>query len=822
VTHMRRAGVLLAFTLTSLGFATAVGAQTEPEYLTVSSQKAYQSLTDRGLSVTLQVGASAFTGADVPLPFTFDYLGLESDTIRLNTAGFISFDPDSASLTRDLFSTFQNGLPRTGGSDPDYIIAPFWSSSFDNGPISTAVEGTSPNRTFYVEFEDFTPFNPLTPADEGSFTIALFEADDSFEVSYGGDISPPSFGTVSGVMGYEGDGTASGVFGTYASCTNTDSCRDMDFDFVADTSFRTLALIEPELSVSAIRLGASALPGETTTATVTLRNRGLTTAIDVDLEVYASSNGAFNPGGDELLGAFADVADVPRGETDVGVQLTLPNDLPVDEEFFLIAIVDPSDDIAEEIEGDNIEVTELPVLLTGFDLEVTSCRLLSGPSPILPGSALTYEVGIRNRGIPVTASIDVALWASRNNSLDRDDDISLGSPQTGPLPNMNEYSLQVTGTLPDQLIPPGSYFPICDADSMDVVAEIPGFDQNLAVAPPQDRYFIAAPPLVFTDDALPTGRVGVPYDHLVGFEGGSSPERTDFDFDVEGLPAGLSADELGRITGIPAVPGTFEIQVSISNQAEAAMTTFDLVIDEAEPLTITDPMLESFDLGQSIDRRLETMGGIGDIGFELFGGELPPDLTLSSAGRLVGRFVEAGSYQAVIRAFDSPLPGGSEDSATFELDFEVGDSEFRIVTSELPQAIAGQPYQATIEATGGIEPVEFRVTSGTLPSGLNLSVANGNGRISGTPNSAQLANFRVLAVDDVERTRSVDLELRILAAQPSCPSEFDPRCEDTSGPMTPGNGAGDEGGGCTAAGAPTLWPLIGLALGLVFRRRRES
>jgi hypothetical protein len=64
-----------------------------------------------------------------------------------------------------------------------------------------------------------------------------------------------------------------------------------------------------------------------------------------------------------------------------------------------------------------------------------------------------------------------------------------------------------------------------------------------------------------------------------------------------------------------------------------------------------------------------------------------------------------------------------------------------ITTTGVPSGIVGEPYAATLAASGGAPPYTWSVASGTLPAGLTLAVTTGV--ISGTPTSAGTANVTI-------------------------------------------------------------------------------
>ena len=81
----------------------------------------------------------------------------------------------------------------------------------------------------------------------------------------------------------------------------------------------------------------------------------------------------------------------------------------------------------------------------------------------------------------------------------------------------------------------------------------------------------------------------------------------------------------------------------------------------------------------------------------------------------------------------------------------------------LPQATKSAAYQATLQASGGTGPFTWKVSSGSLPSGLTLSSA---GVISGTLNSSVAQgtySFTIQATDSKSATSSTTFSLGVYA-----------------------------------------------------------
>ena len=126
----------------------------------------------------------------------------------------------------------------------------------------------------------------------------------------------------------------------------------------------------------------------------------------------------------------------------------------------------------------------------------------------------------------------------------------------------------------------------------------------------------------------------------------------------------------------------------------------------------------------------------GSLTWSLSSGSLPPGLVLSG-GMIQGTPTAQGSYSFTLTATDST--GSTSQAYTLTITAPA----LTFSTTSLSTATVGQPYSASVYATGGTGTITYSLTSGNLPSGLMFN----SGIISGTPSqgTAGYYNFTVTA-----------------------------------------------------------------------------
>jgi hypothetical protein len=84
---------------------------------------------------------------------------------------------------------------------------------------------------------------------------------------------------------------------------------------------------------------------------------------------------------------------------------------------------------------------------------------------------------------------------------------------------------------------------------------------------------------------------------------------------------------------------------------------------------------------------------------------------------------------------------------------------FAITTLSIPPAVESSPYSAPLLATGGVPPYQWKIASGSLPAGLQLSA--GSGALSGAATQAGTFNFVVNSTDSASHTAQQNLSLSV-------------------------------------------------------------
>jgi large repetitive protein len=276
------------------------------------------------------------------------------------------------------------------------------------------------------------------------------------------------------------------------------------------------------------------------------------------------------------------------------------------------------------------------------------------------------------------------------------------------------------------------------------------YDQSESYAE-KSYTLVVGPALSITTATLPDATVNQPYSMTLAAAGGTSPYT--FTIVQGSLPQQLNMSSNGVISGTPLTAGSSNFTARVTDSAaRTADRVFTLVV-QPPPVDFTPTTLPTGTVNAPYSASFTPTGVGGGYVFSAPSGGLPQGLTLSSTGNVSGTPTTSGSF-----LFNVRLVYGN---FTIEkmVSLEIVIPPLSIGSPTLPEGVTGQPYSASMSATGGVPPYSFSVTGGALPPGLALSAG---GAISGSPTASGTSQFSVTVNDSGNRQASALFTIVVL------------------------------------------------------------
>jgi hypothetical protein len=196
-------------------------------------------------------------------------------------------------------------------------------------------------------------------------------------------------------------------------------------------------------------------------------------------------------------------------------------------------------------------------------------------------------------------------------------------------------------------------------------------------------------PLAIATTALPGGKVGDAYNQTLAASGGVPGYVWSLNTGSNPLPAGLTLNPAGVISGTPTTEGANTITIKVTDSTGASTTkAFTLVIQTiSQPppppppppsLTITTTGLSGGTIGTAYSAALASAGGTGAKSWSISAGTLPAGLSLDAAtGVISGTPTAAGTSTFTVQLQDSGIPQQSTQQQ-FTLAINGGGGELTV------------------------------------------------------------------------------------------------------------------------------------------------
>jgi len=701
---------------------------------------------DNPTVVSQPSSGGVFSGLfEVPLPFQFAYYDDNVSVVSQNVNGAIAMRDGVNRFDFDADAWAPGGGPQFG-TDVDGWIAPWWGDSFpvsqNNSSVSWQVDGQAPQRTITFQWANMAEVSSQFGCCDYDLStqIVLYEG-------LSGRIDLRWTGTVSNIGGVS-------TFSDYTSAMESrQGDRGIEFitpacspDCRPDTLLSQLGdkqlTLRQDPGVELVAVGMT-LPefaplGAETPVPVTVANLNgnLLGPFVITLEASTSRNfdtdlaPIFEVGSEEfrLFPYSTRSLEVPM-QPDVSLG---------EERYFVRAIVDSGDAVAEVEENNNLVAAENPVryLPSRPDLQVDEVRIPK--SEAAPGESLDIQVRISNPGSEDVAMDEgsLSIVLSGNPAISPQD-AEIGRTNVALEAGASE-ELVVTVQLPDP-VNSGTYFIGAFLDLDDTIVESNESNNGRAAFVPIS---ISGGDLAIVTSRLPTALLQERYTALLAAVGGDGDYLWGLTAGSDPLPSNLSIEAgSGAVFGVCNQAGTSNIEISVSSQGETATRQYTFnCSDPEEPLTVVTRSVPDAILGQEYVFQLLATGGDSadqaNVSWSATG--LPEGLRIE-ADNIVGTPVMPGELTTTLTVDD----GNATDDQ--EVNFRVRPNQNLLIdVTSLPMGELGAAYEAQLSATGGVGDIIFEIDGTGLPRGL---VLDPDGRLRGIPDEVGTFNFVVVAKD---------------------------------------------------------------------------
>lgn len=521
----------------------------------------------------------------------------------------------------------------------------------------------------------------------------------------------------------------------------------------------------------------TAQAGDVVTVTANLRADGSPFTGAVAYRVWLSEDFYLDAGDYPV---FDDAAFL-NGEVDLPItsDITVPADVPPGE-YRVFVEIDPDDMIPEpsETNNDNDGFGYLEIL--GPNLAVST--IAAGPQAFV-GIPYRIELTLTNDGAAGSGSFTYGYYATTNGILRPPDGQQLFVSTATVIPPgatrtfVDLVDVPAQGS-PSALVQMGVLLDfddqVLETDEADNLAFIPGQVQVLQPVPDLAAQIdetsttaAAGEDLAVTRTLFNQGVAESPT-FTYGYYLSDNPVISPVDDILIGtytaqLPVDGFDRSIDRVNVPATVPGgTYYLGVVVdpedglleTNEANNVALGPQVRLFPAALAVRTDALPGAV-LNAPYRAQLFAAGPAGGRSWNISSGLLPPGLVLDQlTGEIMGTPSKDGLFEFVARV----TAGNAYAERALSIRVRGATVPIEVVSTTLPYAILGRPYETELIAVGGAPPYSWGVRS-TLPEGL---VATSTGGIAGTPRSAGGYALAVVVTDAEGAAATAQVALNVV------------------------------------------------------------
>jgi hypothetical protein len=248
------------------------------------------------------------------------------------------------------------------------------------------------------------------------------------------------------------------------------------------------------------------------------------------------------------------------------------------------------------------------------------------------------------------------------------------------------------------------------------------------------------PQLSISTQTLPRVQLNVPFSVQLSAQNGTAP----LTWTTSILPSGVTLDgTTGVLSGNVTTPYCpFNINITVKDSSSPSQSASVALAFNAEGLNNS---LRQGQIGVYYQNFVSLQCGSEPVTWTLVSGSLPPGLQMlpfpgqDSQLNVQGNATQSGTFSFVLQAKDTNFQFQTNASVT------ILPAALKLTDGLMQIGAVGKPFDHTVTVSGGAPPYTFAVTSGSLPTGLQLNASTGE--ITGTPQSAGLTQFTVTLKD---------------------------------------------------------------------------